>query len=400
MEKIKEEDEIENAQNLFAKILQYGIDKLEGKRKIGTGPKNYIECDVYWSPELKFWSASCKKERKIGNKYFNCIGFKEPPKETEKYFLEDVNINFSKTDKTSGKFVKDGNKTYLAHNGVLGGNRKNKDDIAAFMKYYRERNNNVEIKEIDNENLLLISKLPSDEKEYSDFQDKFIAFTKEINEVNKKTGKEKARKKKEEETANGEIGNKGKQKPNDKKKMANPVKKQPENKKEQKLNHFQNHTNSSEEDISIDNVIIVKIGLRTLAKLLIPCVPEKLEYVFGNNWRKKDDVLKHLSEVQKDELTKERLDLSVCLSLIDSHWEVFKKLLPKEAYPRKVRSWINELKDDRNINAHDGIEDISYDDALRVLDTISRLCDTFGPKNNPNKIKDTVNRLKKYLKNP
>jgi len=152
-------------------------------------------------------------------------------------------------------------------------------------------------------------------------------------------------------------------------------------------------------DKLIDNVIIVKIGLRTLAKLLIPCVPKELECVFGDKWQKKSDVLKHLNEVQKDELIKERLDLSVCLSLIDTHWEVFRKLLPKDAYPRKVRSWINELKDDRNINAHDGIEDISYDDALRVLDTISRLCDAFVQENTTNKKKNTINCLKKYLKN-
>jgi hypothetical protein len=178
---IDDESEIKKNQEIFEKILQHGIGKPEKERKIGPTPKSHIKCDVYWSSELNFWSASYAHKTEKGNRYSNYISFTEPPKDKE-YLFEDVNISFSETGRTSSKFVEDGNKVYFAHNGVVGNYHESKDD---FMKYYRENDNDVKIIDIDNEKLVLICELSSDEKEYPDLQNKVITFAREANRIKK-----------------------------------------------------------------------------------------------------------------------------------------------------------------------------------------------------------------------
>jgi hypothetical protein len=180
-EVIKNENEIKKCQKNFEEILQYDTDKPEKTRKVGTS-KDYKECYVYYSSKLDFWSASYIHEAENGNRYGNAIGFKEPLKDKE-YLFEDVNISFSETGQTSSRFVvEDENKIYFAHNGGVGIAKKN--DKATFMEHYRKKNNDIIIDNIDDETLILI-KLPSDKKDYPDFQKKFFDFTKDICEFRK-----------------------------------------------------------------------------------------------------------------------------------------------------------------------------------------------------------------------
>jgi len=148
-------------------------------------------------------------------------------------------------------------------------------------------------------------------------------------------------------------------------------------------------------DELIDNIIKVKIGLRVLAKVLIPYVSKGLVNELGNNWFKKG-VENILHGEQYDGLNEQKLDVSICLTLLDIHWDaIFKKHFKGKDIQKLARSYINELKVNRNINAHDGIYDISYDDAFRALDTMSRLCNALGEKEASNTIKNIIETLKK-----
>jgi hypothetical protein len=153
-------------------------------------------------------------------------------------------------------------------------------------------------------------------------------------------------------------------------------------------------TRTEEEEFNIDdNNIKVKKGFRILIKVLEPYIIKELKNEYKNDWWQ-EGVINFLSREQQRGIIKDKLDVATSLSLIDIHWDrIFKK---KHQYPRKVRSWVNELKDDRNINAHDGTDDISYNDASRTLDTMSRLCDALGERESGEKIKSIIDTLHKF----
>jgi len=123
----------------------------------------------------------------------------------------------------------------------------------------------------------------------------------------------------------------------------------------------------------IDNIIIVKIGLRVLAKILIPYVSKNL-----------------------DELNKQKLDISKCLQLLLDNWDKIYRKDIKSKYPEpdQVYQRIHALRVDRNINAHDGLEDISYRVAKCSLDNIEFLCDALGENEALKTIRVIIGSLK------
>jgi hypothetical protein len=145
-----------------------------------------------------------------------------------------------------------------------------------------------------------------------------------------------------------------------------------------------------------ENVIKVKIGLRILIKVLDPLVADELKRTFQDNWWK-EGVVKRLLPEQQRGLIDEKLDISNCFALLISYWDnIFsKKVLNNHANPKKVLSTIQGLKVDRNINAHDVKEDISYNDANLTLISISYLCDAFGKKDDSEKIQSIIDTLEK-----
>jgi len=123
----------------------------------------------------------------------------------------------------------------------------------------------------------------------------------------------------------------------------------------------------------IDNIIIVKSGLRVLAKVLIPYVSKYL-----------------------DESNKVKLDVSKCLQELLDNWNkiYLKDIRSKHPEPEQVYQCIHALRTDRNINAHDGSEDIPYRVAKRSLDNMDFLCDALGAVDASKTIKEIISTLK------
>ena len=118
----------------------------------------------------------------------------------------------------------------------------------------------------------------------------------------------------------------------------------------------------------------------TLRQMLAPFVAQNLKRHYANRSWWRWGVLDLLYENQKRSLPADgtdleltdKLDVQLCLLLIDLHWDnIFSKRMPPMA-----RIWIRELRTIRNMWAHE-VE--SFDDAttLRALDTMRLVAETF-----------------------
>ncbi|MDR1857194.1 MAG: DUF499 domain-containing protein [Desulfovibrio sp.] len=119
-----------------------------------------------------------------------------------------------------------------------------------------------------------------------------------------------------------------------------------------------------------------------LLQAVVPYIGIELEAAYGQAWWTKG-VLAALTDGEKRNLKtsggreelEASLDVQRCLRVLDEQWhDVFRRKLSGEH-----RAWIKELLVLRNKVAHRGTEDISEEDTLRGLDTMSRFCEQLDP---------------------
>ncbi|MGB9980114.1 MrcB family domain-containing protein [Methanobacterium sp.] len=150
LEIIKDQNEIEKAQNQFLEVIKsYGDKTVWGKAGFQGG---HEEGEMHWSNELGIWLSS----RKLDTRYWNGFGIQEP--ENNQGYNITCEINFPIKDikrGIAGAFAKDnlGN-IYVIHRGIIGGNYN--------KKIFEERYNGdwTTVKDGDKESkVVLIGKL-------------------------------------------------------------------------------------------------------------------------------------------------------------------------------------------------------------------------------------------------
>ena len=146
---IKDEDEIKKCLDIFRDSLKKNT-KLYKNQKIGfrKAAEDKRKFDVYWSPDLKFWS--CFAMNIDETRYANWFNLTEPDSNKSLSILGEISISISGS-KTQGKFVKDGNKIFVTHTGYF-----KKFSIDDFWNNY-----NGLYKNVDGKKLAFISELPS-----------------------------------------------------------------------------------------------------------------------------------------------------------------------------------------------------------------------------------------------
>jgi len=131
------------------------------------------------------------------------------------------------------------------------------------------------------------------------------------------------------------------------------------------------------------NSSLVFKGQNILLKALAPYVCHELEKYYGGNWWEKA-VMNKLSDGQRKLLPQQgemndlikKLDLAICLELIEYHWrEVFQSQMSND-----TRTWVRELIGVRNKLAHIGSNDITVAHAYRAIDTMYLLCEQINPE--------------------
>ena len=119
----------------------------------------------------------------------------------------------------------------------------------------------------------------------------------------------------------------------------------------------------------------------TLCPILAAYVGQSLSKEFKNHWWQ-EGVIDVLYDYQKIDLPLsgtyeeliDKLDIKLCLLLMDIHWkDIFIEKLPKSYY-----NWIKEMTVVRNQCSHNEVD--KFDDfyTARAFDTMSRLCDYFN----------------------
>ena len=120
---LKNENEIENAQNVFLNNLKKYTTKKD-KIIIGfPGPEEKVTDDVEYISSVNIWWHSQKLTDATIPRYWNCFGLDEPNWQKNNNIVLEINIPIKEISKRiKGAFVKDLNDNiYLTHNGVLGG---------------------------------------------------------------------------------------------------------------------------------------------------------------------------------------------------------------------------------------------------------------------------------------
>jgi len=125
----------------------------------------------------------------------------------------------------------------------------------------------------------------------------------------------------------------------------------------------------------MDNYELITKGFRIVRDALAPYIARELLTDYGQDWwqeavidRLFDDQKRSLPSYETLEEVTKSLDVAICLTLFDIHWnQTFKKKLAKD-----YRTWANELHGTRNKWAHIGGDTFSDSDTWRALDTMSR----------------------------
>lgn len=154
--------------------------------------------------------------------------------------------------------------------------------------------------------------------------------------------------------------------------------------------------NKSINDEQTDNVVSVKKGFRILLGVLEPVVVDGLKQEYTKDWWEKG-VLNILHPEQKRDLIKGKLDITLCFTLLvhEKHWDkIYKNKVKSNCNSKKVNSTIKGLKVDRNINAHDLLEDISFNETELTLKSMSFLCNAFNANEASGKIERIIKTLK------
>jgi len=143
----------------------------------------------------------------------------------------------------------------------------------------------------------------------------------------------------------------------------------------------------------MDNYDLITKGFRVVRDALAPYIARELLIEYGQNWwdvavmeRLYDDQKRHLPTSGSFAEVTDALDIAICLTLFDIHWnQVFKKKLSVD-----YRTWAKELHGVRNTWAHAGGDESKFDDSYtwRALDTMSRLMGGIDPDDAGKEIND------------
>ena len=124
------------------------------------------------------------------------------------------------------------------------------------------------------------------------------------------------------------------------------------------------------------------IGL--LAEGLKPYCEATWKGFYGDDWLNTVN-----NKLRTPDRTPKTTDLAFLFKGLLSTWrEIF-----EQAHPKQVHSLIFELRDVRNAHAHN--EQFTTDDTLRALDSMERLVEAFGQKNQQKAIKDIRRELQR-----
>lgn len=118
LEIIKDQNEIENAQEQFLEIIKNYSDKtVLGKAGFQGG---HEEIEMHWSSKLGIWMGS----RKLDTRYWNSFGIQEPMDNAAQNITCEINFPIDGIKRIiAGAFAKDGlGNIFVVHRGIIGGN--------------------------------------------------------------------------------------------------------------------------------------------------------------------------------------------------------------------------------------------------------------------------------------
>lgn len=115
---VEDVNEIQKAQNKFIDILKNRSTKIVSAKAGFQGGQETGE--VCWAGDLGIWLMTRKI---LDSRYWNGFGIKEPSEGEGLTITTEINFPIEGIDRRiAGAFVTDGNETYVAHRGKLGGN--------------------------------------------------------------------------------------------------------------------------------------------------------------------------------------------------------------------------------------------------------------------------------------
>jgi hypothetical protein len=182
-------DKIKENQKIILEILKSGKVIMVNDQRLKHNNKyfNDIRHDVYWLPQLMYWSAYYNDDKMP---IMNIFGLTEP--KDNKELTITVEINFSlKGGNTGGVLVEgDNNKIILAHNGnirISGKTSQESKDyfINYYKKYHKDKCVDINIGK-KTKKIIIIGEIPSEKSQYIEFQEKLHDFINEVDKIKKK----------------------------------------------------------------------------------------------------------------------------------------------------------------------------------------------------------------------